>query len=230
MSVVKTADIFKKANSDLYRSQKSFIKLTREKHNSGNISLNGCLFALMFSLLLLFFALKFKIELKEARYRRDSYLCMKYLNVKTQNYIFDLTALNWLLRSAYAASKASPKALAAFHSLKMTRNLRHNLYLKDLFTYKYCPKEMGLIYLKNLPYKTKSPVILQTNIDETTQLRESKWTYNLMKNPDGIRFKNSFCLQSTYKMEGVMVPNTKVETRKISNAGISKLKCLSGFL
>lgn len=231
MSVVKTADIFKKSNSELNRTQKEFIKLTRKKHNSGSISLNGCLFALAFTLLLLFFAQKFKVELKEARYRRDSYLCMNYLNVKTQNYIFDMTAFNWSLRSAYAIAIATGgEAMAIFKGIVVARNLRHLSFLKDLFTYKYCSKEMSFIYLKSLPYKTKFPVLLQTNIDETTQIRESKWTYNLMKNPAGIRFKNSFCLQSTYQMDGVFVPNTVVQTREISNGGISKLKCLSGFL
>jgi hypothetical protein len=229
MSVVKTADVFIKANSELNRTQKEFIRLTKEKHNSGSISLNGCLFALMFSLLLMFFALKFKVELKEARYRRDSYLCMNYLNIKTENYIYDLTAFNWLLRSAYAAAMASPEAMVVFKSLTVARNLRHTFYLKDLFTYKYCSKEMGFNYIRNLPYKTKLAVLLETNIDETTQLREPKWTYNLMKNPSGIRFKNSFCLQSTFQMEGVMIPKTKVETRETSNTDISKLKCLSGF-
>lgn len=230
MSVLKTADIFIKSNIELNRTQKEFIRLTKEKHNSGSISLNGCLFALMFTLLLMFSALKFKVELKEARYRRDSYLCMNYLNVKTENYIFDITAFNWLLRSAFAARMASPQAMAVFESLKIARNARHAYYLKELFTYRFCAKEMSFIYFKSLPYKTNAAILLQTNFDETTQLRESKWTYNIMKYPSGIKLSNSFCLQSTFQMEGVMVPKTQVETREISNAGISKLKCLSGFL
>lgn len=229
-SVVNTADVFIKANSNLNRTRQEFIRLTKEKHNSGSISLSGCLFALMFTLLLMFFALKFKVELNEARYRRDSYLCMNYLNVKTENYIYDMTAFNWLLRTAFAARMSSPQAMAIFEGLKIARNSRHAFYLKELFSYKFCSKEMSFIYFKSLPYKTNAAILLQTNIDETTQLRESKWTYHLMKYPSGIRYSNSFCLQSTYQMEGVMVPNTKVETSEISNKGISKLKCLSGFL
>lgn len=232
VSVIKTADIYKKSNTDLNKTKKDFIKITREKHNQGSLSLNGALFATMFSLLLLFFALKFKVELKEARYRRDSYLCMHYLDIKTANYIYDMTALNWLLRSAFAATLsvvATPEAMETLKALQLARDARHAFFLKELFTYRYCTKEMVLPSLTQLPYKTKKIIKLDAHFDSTTQLRKSTWTRNLYKLPSGIRLKNSFCLQSHYRMEGVMIPNLKIQTQEISNGVISKLKCLSGF-
>ncbi len=236
LSAIKTADIFVKSNSHLNSVRKDFIYKTKQTHNRGSLSLNGALFAAMFSLLLIFFATKFKVELKEAKYRRDSYLCMNHLNIKTANYIYDMTALNWLLRSAAAAALsiiATVEAIEVHKALEIARDARHAYFIKELFTYKYCSKEMVLPALTKLPYQTKGIVRLKTNIDGTTIIREKKWKRPLFKNPAGIRFKNSFCLQSTFKMDGVMVPNLNIITEEIAggllNGAISKLKCLSGF-
>lgn len=231
-SVIKTADVFKKSNSDLDKTRKSFIAATRKKHDRGSLSLSGALFTVMFSLLLLFFTLKFRTELNEARYRRDSYLCMNYLNIKTENYIFDMTALNWLLRSSAVAAFsiiASAEAIEAHKALEVARDARHLYYLKELAGYPYCAKEMIVPAFLKLPYKTRAGLKLETNSDGTTLLREEKWTRTLFKHPAGIRFKNSFCLQSEFQMEGVMIPKLKVMTSESMNGGISKLKCLSGF-
>ncbi len=236
MSTIKTVDIFLKSNSHLNSIRKDFILKTKKTHDRGSLSLNGALFTCMFSLLLLFFAIKFKVELKESKYRSNSYLCMNYLNIKTANYIYDITALNWLLRSTAAATlsgAATAQAKAAHKILEISRDARHTYFLKELFTSHYCSKEMVIPALIKLPYKARGVVKLETNIDGTTIIRENKWKRQLFKSPAGIRLKKSFCLQSTFEMAGIMIPNLKITTSESSvgflNGGISKLKCLSGF-
>lgn len=230
ISAVKTADVFKKANSQLHKEQKSFIQLTRDKHNTGSISLMGCFLTLMFSLLLLFFVLKFKVELQEARYRRDSYLCMHYLNITTENYILDMGKLNIALRTAFAVGIISGPAKAAFKALEVARDARHLYYLKQLIAYRFCSKEMSLHYLLNPPFKKKAGgVLVATNLDGTTLIRKNKWKMTIMKNPSGIRLKNSFCLESSWELSSAFFPDPVIKTREITNAGVSKLKCLSGL-
>lgn len=229
VSATQMADLFLKADKTLNQTKKDFIEKTRETHIRGSLSLMGAIFTVMFSALLLFFVTKFKIELTEARYRKTSYLCMNELNIKTENYIFDMTAFNWLLRTAYAATMtANPTSLAAFKALTIARNARHGHYLSELLKTKFCTVEMAQGYLRNLPYKTKKMVILETNIDQTTFVREKQWTIKLFKLPSGIRLKNAFSLHTTFHLQGSFEPNLKVETEEKTNRVFSKLKWRSG--
>ena len=237
MSVIKVTDFFIKTDHELDKKQEVFIKKTRSFHQKqnnqkGSISLMGVMFTAILSLLLVFFALKMKVELKEARYRKDSYLCFHYLNIETEKYIKAMTVFNWSLRSLYTAINAGAVQLVpVYEGTQFTRNIKHFLYIKDLMTNKYCKgKTDGLSYLKNLPYKTSLAYTLTTNIDASTLPRKSKWSVTLYKNPQGIRFKKSFCLKADYSLEGAFVPNLKVQTSEIMMTAFSNLKCSSGFL
>lgn len=186
--------------------------------------------ALMFSLLLLFFCLKFKLELKEAKYRRDSYLCMHYLNTTTQNYIADMGKFNVALRSAFALSFTSAINQQIFKALKIARDARHLVWIRRISTYRFCSKEMFLLYLNNPPFETKSGgLLLKSNLDATISIRKEKWNITIIKNPSGIRLKKSFCLLSQWQLENAFFPEIKTRTEEIANEGVSKLKCLSGL-
>jgi hypothetical protein len=190
------------------------------------------LLTLMISSLLIFFAYKFKIELNEARYRKDSYLCFQYLNVETQNYVTDMAKFNWGLRTAYAAIftvVATAQAKAIHQGIVIARNIRHIYYIKNLISNKYCKNAISnFSYLKNLPFETNQAYILNTNIDATSKLRENEWTTTYYKTPNGVRFKNTFCLKATMTAEGAFNPDFKIKTSEISMRGFSQLKCLSG--
>lgn len=234
MSVIKVTDIFIKSDLDLNTKRIEFIKETKKTHQKGSITLMGILLTLMISALLLFFALKFKVELKEARYRKESYLCFTYLNVETQNYVSDMTKLNWAIRSAYFATISiifTAEALPLFDSLKLARDMRHLYYLKTLLSNNYCKNPLSSYsYFMNPPYKMNVARMLETNIDGTTIIREAKWTVTYYKNPKGIRLKKSFCLKADMEIESAFFPKFKIKTSEISMADFSKLKCLSGFL
>jgi hypothetical protein len=232
-SVIKVTDLFIHADKVLDSKRLEFIQQTKKTHQDGSITLMGALLTVMLSALLMFFALKFKVELAEARYRKDSYLCFQDLNLQTENYISDITKLNWALTSAYAATftgVATVMAKATFEGLQLARDARHLLYIKDLALSSYCKsKTAALLYIKNQPYKTHNYIKLATSFDGTTFIRENKWTVAYYKSPKGIRIKNSFCLQADMEIENSYVPNFKIKTKEISMAGFSKLKCLSGF-
>lgn len=235
MSVIKVADIFLSSDQELSVKQGRFIQQTRELHRNekGSITLIGILFTLILSSLLLFFVLKMKVELKEARYRKDSYLCFFYLNNQTKKYVEAMASFNLVLRAlsiAIASGSGGPQAKMLFSATKNLRNGRHVYYVKELLANNYCKsKTESLSYLKNLPFLTSTPLALNTNVDGTTKIRKPQWTTTLFKSPVGIRLKKAFCLKAHYRILGNFKPDLKIETVEHSMADFSKLKCLSGF-
>ena len=154
MSVIKVTDLFLHTSKTLDKKRSEFIEETKKTHQNGSITLLGTLFTLMFSALLMFFALKFKVELNEARYRKDSYLCFNHLNIITENYISDMTKLNIAIRAAYATKIIEVGALA-HPPLLIAKNFRHLYYLKSLMSSPYCKSTVAIrSYLFNQPYKT----------------------------------------------------------------------------
>jgi hypothetical protein len=231
MSVIKASELFHKANRDLNHSRTEFIKLTKKTHQNGSIGIAAAVLVVMLSALLYFYVSKFKIELQEARFRKNNYLCFNYLNIKTENYMTDMTRFNWLLRGAFAtmaSGVATAKAKAAFEALKIARNTIHLKYVKDLTKNSYC-KNPALSYLKNLPYKSSLALVLETNIDGTTKLRSPQWDVISYSKISGVRFKESFCLKAQWSAKGAFQPDLKIKTEEISMKGLSSLKCLSGF-
>ena len=236
-SVIKVTGTFITLDKNLENKRAQFIQKTRSLHynQSGSITLMAVLLTLMISALLMFFTLKNKVELKEARYRKDSYLCFKYLNVETENYIKDISHFNIALRTSYAAQFAPIPAAAAaaralFQASIVARNTRHFYYIKNLVKNDYCKDSLeSLSYLKNLPFITNLTFSLQTNIDQTTQIKAHQWTVTYYKYPNGIRLKNSFCLNAQMQVEDPFFPNYKIKTSELVMTGFSKLKCSSGF-
>lgn len=229
-------DVLFTADKKLEEVQQRFIQKTRSFHKKqndqkGSITLMGASLTLIFSFLFMYLALKMKVELKEAHYRKDTYLCFQSLNVETQSYIDSMAKFNWALRSLYIAGLITPKAKAAFKAIKMARDLNHFLYLKNLLKNKYCKGINGpFSYLKNFPFKTIQAFFLQTNPDATTILRSPKWRAVVYKKPQGIREEKAFCLLTEFEAEGPLKPNLKIKTFEYATKGFSKLKCLSGFL
>ena len=233
MSVIKVADLFVTGSKNLESIQRDFIKQTRKTHEKGSITLTACVFTVIISALLMFFALKFKTELAETRYRKDSYFCFQYLNIETHNYILDMSKINIALRSAFAALFTvvfTAEAEALFKALKIARDARHLYYIKNLLKNSYCdPKSPAVSYMKNLPFKTTKVVKLVTLIDGTTQVRSHQWSLNYFKFPNGIRLKKAFSLKADLKIEGAFFPNLSIQTKEVAAPDISKLNFLSGF-
>lgn len=233
MSGIKVADAFLWADKSLTDKRLKFVEDTKKSHNGGNITLMAALMTLMISALLMFFAYKFKIELKEARFRKDSYLCFHYLNIQTENYFSDLVKFNWALRTAFAATfsvVATAEAKAAWDALKIARNARHLYYIKTLLSNKYCKEKISTLpYLQKLPFETNKTYLLTTNLDGTAKLKEEKWKITYYQKPDGIRLNKTFCLEAEISAAGAFIPNFHIKTKEISMAGFSQLKCLSGF-
>ena len=235
-SVIKVTGVFISLDRELAAKRSEFVKKTRATHRNdkGNITLMAILLTLMVSALMMFFTVKDKVELDEARYRKDSYLCFEYLNNQTEFYIDDMSKFNALLRTLYSAMfapHATAAAKAAFDTAVITRNARHFYYVKNLLKNKWCKDASeSASYIKNFPYEINLAFILQTNIDETTKLKAEKWTVTHYKKPNGIRLKNSFCLKADMSAKGVIFPDFRIKTAEVAMGDFSKLKCLSGFL
>lgn len=233
MSVIKMTGLFTHASKNLESIQREFIKDTKKTHDKGSITITAALLTVMVSLLLMFFSLKFKVELQESRFRKDSYLCFHHLNILTENYVTDMSRFNVGLRAAYLAKFtiiAAAEAQAAFRALQIVRDAAHFYYLKTLIKNSVCKDKIPPIsYLKNLPYKTNSTFTLDTNFDSTTKVRENKWTLTYLKKPKGIRLSRAFTLKADLELNGSFVPDFKIQTREEAMPDFSKLNYLSGY-
>lgn len=233
ISVVKTTELFHLSDKKLGEIKSDFIKQTRDMHSNqkGSITFVAVLFVLIVSALLYFYVGKMQIEYKEAVYRKDSYLCFRFLNKKTESYINEMAKFNIALRAAFLAKSTVVDAGAgevAFRALIYTRNARHFYYLKELVSNNYCEKSDSLNYLTQLPFQTNTSGTLETNIDETTLVRSNQWTSTIYKVPRGIRLKKSFCLKTEFQIKGAFFPNLKMSSEEVPVEDTSSLKCLSG--
>ena len=237
ISVAQTTEFFIKSNKMLEKIEHQFVDQTKNllkpatNNEKGSISLLAAILTLILSLIFIFYITKMKIEYREAVYRKESYLCFQYMNKKTIAYIGEMAKFNWALSAAYIAqfsAVATAEAIEAFKALVLARNIRHFNYIKNLATNKYCKIPETISYLKNIPFKTKETYALSTNINETTSMRQSKWTYQYYKLPKGIRLKNSFCLKSNFQMKNAFFPNLKFTSQEFQMTGLSSSKCLPG--
>lgn len=233
LSVVKTADLFIISDKALTKIENKFVDKTRALHKNekGNISLTAAALTTILSVLLLFYLTKMKLEYKEALYRKESYLCFHYLDVETQKYIKEMAIFNWSLRSAFAARSTVVNGVEGeviFKALTIARNVRHFIYLKKIAKNKYCQLPETFSYLKNTPYKIREIGALETNLDETSIVRQNKWSYQIIKNPSGIRLSKSFCLISDFQMEGAFSPQSSFQSSEAPIKDLSNLKCFFG--
>jgi hypothetical protein len=234
MSVIKVTDTFIELDQNFMKVQSEFIKETRKqlKNEKGSITLLSAMLTLVVSALLLFYSQKNAVELKEAKYRKESYLCMAYLNQQTIQYIKDINKFNWSLRAlfiSYSTGINIAQIKIAIEIAKLARNARHLYYIKNIQLNKYCTHPtMSLSYLKNQPYKTIGILKLQTNPDETTILGQSQWNTIIYKSPEGIRLKKAFCLKSTFALTNSFSSNLRISNQEITLKDSLMLKCLSG--
>lgn len=233
LSVVKTTGLFYESDKKLGELQKSFIEKTRSLHQNekGSITIVAMCLVLIVSAMLYFYVSKMSIEYKEAVYRKDSYLCFKFLNEKSKGYIEEMAKFNIALRSAFAAKNTVVNGVSGevvFKALTYSRNIRHFYYLKQLVSNKRCEAADSLTYLKNLPFQTTETGALETSIDETTKVRNEQWTNTIYKRPVGIRLKKSFCLKTSFQIQGAFFPGLKMNSEEIPVGDLSSLKCFSG--
>jgi hypothetical protein len=232
ISVVKTAEIFIVSDKELRKKQERFISATRKtlehRNEKGNISLIGATFTVILSGLLLFFITKMQLEYREAVYRQESYLCFGYLNKKTKDYITEMSRFNIALRTAFAARNTVVNGVegeAIFKTLALLRDARHLNYMKNISFNKYCHLPETIFYLEKTPFELTATGTLATNIDETSIVREKKWTNQIVKIPHAIRLKKAFCLTATFEISGAFFPDVKMASAEAPLTDLSNLKC-----
>jgi hypothetical protein len=202
------------------------------KNNQGSVSLLGATLTSLLSLYLLFFALKMQVEYREAQYRKESYLCFKFLNTTTVDYITQITKLNWALRTAYAAQFsviATNESIVIFKNLVLYRNAFHVSYMKNLFLNSYCSLPITTDYVKNLPYQTKNIFLLDTLVDETTKIRAKKWKNIISVIPKKIRSSHIFLISVEYSLDGPFLPNLLYTSKEIGKRELLSLNHFFGF-
>jgi hypothetical protein len=230
---VKTTGLFIQSDHSLGQLQEKFTKTTREMISSpkGNISLTAALLTALLSILLLFYITKMKTEYSEARYRKESYICMGYLNNETDKYVKEMAVFNGALRTAFAAKAtvvAGVSGEVIWKGLKLARDLRHFNYIRKIFKNKFCHFPETQSYLKNTPFKITKIFNLETSVDGTSIVREKQWTYSFYKNPIGIRLRKSFCLNSSFRVKNAFFPDLTYESKEISGADLLNSKCSYG--
>lgn len=232
-SVAQTTGLFYQSDRKLQEIQQNFIQKTRDLHKNekGSMTFVAITLVLIISAMFYFYITKMSIEYKEAVYRKDSYLCQRFLNQTTKSYIGQISKFNSALRTAFAARNTLVNGISGevvFRGLVYARNARHFYYLKQLVDNKYCSPDNSAAYLSNLPFETLATGMLETNIDETTKIRKAQWTNVIYRNPSGIRLKKSFCLKTSFQVKGAFFPDLKMNSEEVPVGGMSSLRCLSG--
>jgi len=232
-TVIKTSELFICSDKALDKLEEQFVQDTKKllKDQKGSISLVAITLIAMISFLLLFYLTKMKLEYRESLYRSQSYLCAHYLNQETKKYINEMAKFNIAIRTAFLAQNTTVSGvsgLVIFKGLVHVRDIRHLLFVKKIIRNNYCHFPETLSYFQNLPFKTKNKLSLETNIDETTQLRTTEWTNYIYLNPKGIRIKKSFCLKSIFQVKNTFIPDTKHSSSELAMEDLSNLKCLYG--
>lgn len=206
---------------------------TPANNEKGSISLLGATLTSILSLFLLFLILKMQLEYREAQYRKQSYLCFKYLVTQTEDYVSQMTKLNWALRSAYVAQYSvigTSEAAAVFKTLVLYRNGFHISYVKNLLHNKYCSFPESLGFVKNQPYQVKSIFLLDTSIDETSKVRDHKWRNTVTINPKKIRSSHLFSLTADFSIESSFAPNLHYTSKEVGKKDLLNWNLSSGFL
>ncbi len=233
-SVIQVADAFLELDKNLIKHTDSFIKQTKNTltNDKGHFSFVAVLFLFIISGLLNFYVLKNNLLIKETRFRKDSYLCMKYLNRETSNYLVEMNQLNRIFRAlflAYSTGVSAAKIKLAVEATKKIRLIKHLNYIKRITINPYCPeKYMSAHYLKNFPYETSLITQLKTQIDETTSLRKNLWTTTILKNPKNLRRKKAFCLKTTFTVKSNFDTSIKIKEEEIPLGGFQSWKCSFG--
>ena len=237
VSVIKMTDTVLSLDQKHQKIKEEFVQKTRStlskiKNDKGNMTIMGAMLTFILSGFIIFLIYKHDLELKESKYRKESYLCMTYLNIETEKYVSAMSKFNWVFRGLFislAAGVNTPQIKLIIESTKKIRLARHIAYLKNLKSNKFCNSfELSLSYLSHLPYKTNNLLYLETEFDESTILGEKKWTVILFKKPKGIRLKKSFYLKTYFSLESSFSSNLKVETSEIPIVDLSDLNSLSG--
>ena len=233
-SVIKVADVYLELDKNLVKQSDNFEKQTKKilQNNKGHFSFLAAIFLLILTGLLNFYVLKNSLQIKEMRFRKDSYLCMKYLNQETTEYIVQMNQFNRVFRTLFLAYSTGVSAANIKLAIEITKKLRlvkHLNYIKKITFNSYCPdKLMSVHYFKNFPFETINPTQLKTQFDETTLLRKNQWSTILLKSPVNIRLKKAFCLKATFSVKSNLDLNIHLKEEEIPIKGFQSWRCSSG--
>ncbi len=233
-SVIKVAGVFIELDKNLVKRSDSFKSQTHKilQNEKGHFTFVTVVFLVILSGLLNFYVVKNNLMVKEARFRKDSYLCMKFLNTETSKYIDEMNKFNHLLKAlflSYSTGVSAAKVKLVIEVTKKLRDLSHLNYLKKISFNSYCPeKTMASHYLKNLPYETLSPIKLKTQFDETATLRKTQWSNVIFKRNSTIRLKKAFCLKTTFQLQNSLNTSLRMTEEEIPLMGLASWKCSFG--
>jgi hypothetical protein len=181
-------------------------------NNKGSTSLIGLSFTLLFSLFLIFYLQKLKLEHQELKYRTQAYLCYQYLNNETLNYIDSIGSFNQAIRVLFMGEITiilASESYEAINELKMLRKLAHLSYLKNISANTKCEFKQAKDYIINLPYKMTSPIEFEENFDGTTILKSNIWNNHIKAKSLGIRANNAFQIETKYFLKSSLDTNLK---------------------
>lgn len=217
MSAIGLVDIYILSNKKLEKIEQKFITDTKALliNKKGNLSIFFGLILLMLTALFTLLSLKMKSDYNYANYRKESYLCYRFLNINTENYINTVNKLNVAIDVALAAiffTGTNTLWIAA----KKALDSYHNFMILQFKNSKYCSTLDALTYFKNFPYKIKGPFMqLELSNEGTAQLKEKKWTSFILKKSNGFSKKKAFCLKRTWELENAYFAKPKFSDQEI---------------
>ena len=156
------------------------------------------------------------------RYRAKNYLCTRYLNLKTTQYIDRINFTNNLIKKAFLLSKTpipyvQTAAKITLEALKVYQESYHSVsYMKNIVKNPYCESHSGTPYIINLPYKMKGKVILfKRRLNKTTWLKKETWDISTTTLSERIDPIDHFVIKTTFSVDKQKRLAIKTEEKEI---------------
>lgn len=154
-------------------------------------------------------------------------LCQKEYEFSRRGYIQNMSRLNLLIETAFALRfipPAGPYAQRVQEAAKKFQQFYHVSHLKKPLGFKFCSSSIGILYIKNLPYKSKRKVVLVRRLDGTVPLVKKTWREVIWTN------SKTIVIKSKYSLEGRFDQAPKVKRRELSKEALLSWRPSSGPL
>lgn len=140
--------------------------------------------------------------------RIDTYLCFKFLNIKSIKYIKKINALNTVIQLAYPLliiPALSAEAKSTIEASKTIQDIIYISYMKNLSFNSFCTIKQASSFIYQHPFKRISAILLlggfKRKSNHTTQISKKKWAVWGFSKFKFIRNKKNILLKGVYKWD-----------------------------
>lgn len=208
---------------------RNYTKLIFDRHlknNRGEVSLIGLIVTIFIFTGFLISVLKMQETNIQIKNRATTYLCFKFILKRTEQYISKMAKLN-LAIAGLTGTKFIPLVSVESEALrkaaKISQNILHISYLKNLVKNHYCKLPQTSSLIINLPYQTNKMAVLKRKIDGTVPIQRKEWKIYLPSKD------KKFILVGNYQLKNKFSPKPILKTWENRITDLQNFRPSSGF-